>query len=49
MRLVHLLRLHSKLPPGVKATCPSCRLAMDHNVPFSRGMASQRVASGVIG
>jgi hypothetical protein len=41
MRPVHLLRLHSQRPPFVKATCPACGLAMDHNVPFSRERALQ--------
>jgi hypothetical protein len=41
LRPVHLARLHSKHPPFVKATCPACKLEMDHNVPFNRARASK--------
>jgi len=39
--LVHLIRVHSKLPPYVKAGCPDCKLEMDHNIPYTRALAAQ--------
>jgi hypothetical protein len=50
LRPVYLQRLRSKHPPYVKATCPACKFEMDHNVPYTREMASRnKQSSGFIG
>ena len=40
-KLIHLLRTPSKRLPGVKAGCPACKLEMNHNIPYSRALASR--------
>jgi rubrerythrin len=49
LKLVHLIPVHSKRPPWQKAGCPSCKLELSHNIPYTRALASRNQLSPGIG
>jgi hypothetical protein len=41
LKPIHLIPHRSKYPPYQKAWCPKCQTEFNHNVPYSRALASQ--------
>jgi hypothetical protein len=45
---IHLIPHHSKHAPFQKAWCPKCQTEFQHNVPYSRDLASQVRRTGSV-